>query len=409
MPTTEGWIEVDPGQADSVDVEILGPSGSDVTTYTTQNGSSAHDNPATITAVTEFHVVATGEYRVVCTFGGVTIHDQTVPVGSYGTGPAVVAPVIDDSELADVIGTVLGGGSLPAGGTTGQVLTKASNADGDADWETSASAPSGTSLQVTEILVTEQATSVAPLAVTGADDVAGTFTVAGDHAALFPAGSYFEVNGSTANDGFYRVISAAFGGGATTVTVETGTFADSTANGTITPSSYVATVDMAAGSLVHAIHAFNLGAGGWAADEATLRIMDNLTIAAQLDSPYYDGLDLKAWANPYNIGSDLHDDPGWALGTNSANSDNGSIYGSGILGTADFHFSPAGDNTTLPNLAAKFERSSTGPGVLYQVDDVVTVSVIAHSASEPIVPAGVLLVRVLYWPPATRVAAAFAG
>lgn len=29
------------------------------------------------------------------------------------------------------------GGSLPAGGTTGQVLTKASNADGDADWEAS--------------------------------------------------------------------------------------------------------------------------------------------------------------------------------------------------------------------------------------------------------------------------------
>ncbi len=27
------------------------------------------------------------------------------------------------------------GGALPAGGTTGQVLTKLSNADGDADWE----------------------------------------------------------------------------------------------------------------------------------------------------------------------------------------------------------------------------------------------------------------------------------
>lgn len=28
-----------------------------------------------------------------------------------------------------------GGGSLPTGGTTGQVLTKLSNADGDAAWE----------------------------------------------------------------------------------------------------------------------------------------------------------------------------------------------------------------------------------------------------------------------------------
>lgn len=33
----------------------------------------------------------------------------------------------------------LGGGGLPAGGTTGQVLTKASAADGDANWQT----PSG--------------------------------------------------------------------------------------------------------------------------------------------------------------------------------------------------------------------------------------------------------------------------
>jgi hypothetical protein len=32
-----------------------------------------------------------------------------------------------------------GGGGLPAGGTTGEVLTKASDADGDADWEASSS------------------------------------------------------------------------------------------------------------------------------------------------------------------------------------------------------------------------------------------------------------------------------
>ena len=35
-------------------------------------------------------------------------------------------------------GTAPGGGSLPAGGTAGQVLTKQSSTDGDADWEDAA-------------------------------------------------------------------------------------------------------------------------------------------------------------------------------------------------------------------------------------------------------------------------------
>jgi hypothetical protein len=37
---------------------------------------------------------------------------------------------------AGEVGALGGGGSLPVGGTTGQVLTKASAADGDADWQT---------------------------------------------------------------------------------------------------------------------------------------------------------------------------------------------------------------------------------------------------------------------------------
>lgn len=42
-------------------------------------------------------------------------------------------------DIADLTPTGGGGGSLPPGGTTGQVLTKQSATDGDADWET----PSG--------------------------------------------------------------------------------------------------------------------------------------------------------------------------------------------------------------------------------------------------------------------------
>ena len=37
---------------------------------------------------------------------------------------------------AGEVGALGGGGGLPVGGTTGQVLTKASAADGDANWQT---------------------------------------------------------------------------------------------------------------------------------------------------------------------------------------------------------------------------------------------------------------------------------
>lgn len=48
------------------------------------------------------------------------------------------AAAVDPSDFNTVVDAVvaLEAGSLPAGGTTGQVLTKASNAEGDADWET---------------------------------------------------------------------------------------------------------------------------------------------------------------------------------------------------------------------------------------------------------------------------------
>jgi hypothetical protein len=44
---------------------------------------------------------------------------------------------LDSNGETRLSGTLVApGGLLPVGGTTGQVLTKASNADGDADWET---------------------------------------------------------------------------------------------------------------------------------------------------------------------------------------------------------------------------------------------------------------------------------
>lgn len=63
----------------------------------------------------------------------------------------------------------------------------------------------------------------------------GTLTIAGDHTAEFyplagtvPA-AVFHVTGSTGNDGYYSVVSSSFGGGNTTITVET--LPDGTADG----------------------------------------------------------------------------------------------------------------------------------------------------------------------------------
>ncbi len=63
-------------------------------------------------------------------------------------------------------------------------------------------------------------------------DPANTFTIAGDHAALFPPGFLFTVAGSTLNDGIYTVVTAVFGS-ATVITVEEAV-ADATVDGTVT-------------------------------------------------------------------------------------------------------------------------------------------------------------------------------
>jgi len=56
--------------------------------------------------------------------------------------------------------------------------------------------------------------------VTGANAVADTFDVAGDHEALFTAGTIFRVDDSTGDDGFYTVASSSHAGGTTTITVD---------------------------------------------------------------------------------------------------------------------------------------------------------------------------------------------
>lgn len=77
--------------------------------------------------------------------------------------------------------------------------------------------------------------------ITAVSDGGSTFTIAGDHTADFPAGSQFEVNGSSGNDSNYTAaIDATFGAGHTTITtVDPPT--DPTADGHISAISAAAT------------------------------------------------------------------------------------------------------------------------------------------------------------------------
>lgn len=100
MVASAGFIRVIVPAGLSIDVTITTGTDASVTAYTTQNGSSAHASPATITVDTDFHLRSTGQFHVVCAFNGATVDDRIVSVSSYGAGPAVVAPVLDVDELA---------------------------------------------------------------------------------------------------------------------------------------------------------------------------------------------------------------------------------------------------------------------------------------------------------------------
>ena len=106
MPTTAGCITVVPPSGVTVSVTITTGAGGSPTTYTAQNGSSSHTFPKSVSSSTEFHVIATGPYRVVSTYNGVTVDTTDVFVSSYGAGPAVVSPLFDTTaDLASLTGS----------------------------------------------------------------------------------------------------------------------------------------------------------------------------------------------------------------------------------------------------------------------------------------------------------------
>lgn len=131
------------------------------------------------------------------------------------------------------------GGGVPDGGTTGQVLTKASNADQDVDWEPSGGSSPFTVVRVPIAFDTPNL-AVQAFPITVADPGTGTFTIAGDHTALFPPAATFTVSGSSLNDGTYTVTSATLNGGNTEILTVEG-FADNTADGNVVNAANGAT------------------------------------------------------------------------------------------------------------------------------------------------------------------------
>lgn len=149
-----------------------------------------------------------------------------------------------------------------------------------------------------------------------------------------------------------------------------------------TAGTYTATLDLLAGTFVWetyliplAVKTLNLV--GWAADTAALTMGDT-TYGASF---YYNAYDL--------VGSLIapYDPPTAFVNSNFAN---------------------LGDLGTPASAAIPFGTIDGGPGIYYPAADTLTMTVATTIAAPPVVPAGVLLVRVVLLMPSAATAAAFA-
>ncbi len=220
-----------------------------------------------------------------------------------------------------------------------------------------------------EFLITEEATAAnVSYAITAVDTMGQTFNIAGDHEDDFKGGG-FVVNGSTGNDGFYTLTGVSFADGETTLFVAE-TIADDTADGNIIRGLYTAEFPVADGYLIAAIEYFVEGV--WAADTANLCTGDSL-------SPYSydDNLDLKS--SPFDTVYDPENGGGFAL--NAFND-----YVSNVL----------------------FGINAPGAGVRYAGVDTIAVNILTAVADPPIVPTGVLRVKIMYFTPITATPAGLA-
>ncbi len=124
-------------------------------------------------------------------------------------------------RLVDLLGQ-LSDASVPAGGTSAQVLAKASNADYDTGWVDAGGGSQTVESVITDLNFDTPGLVTKTFDITALDQGAQKLTIAGDHRTLFPVAAALRVVGSTGNDGTYTVDTVTFTGGNTEiVTVET--------------------------------------------------------------------------------------------------------------------------------------------------------------------------------------------
>lgn len=150
-----------------------------------------------------------------------------------------------------------------------------------------------------------------------------------------------------------------------------------------TAGTYLATLPVVAGTVVADVQLVPLAAP-WAADDAILSMGDVVKGATS-----YFSLRL---GQSFPTLSSAYDNENVQFGVNYGNvADLGSNYDSGA--------------TWFDAGAGAF--ASGGFGIYYPADDALTMEVDTTIASPPVVPAGILLIRVLYIPPVTPTVPAF--
>src|SRR5437763_944471 len=106
MPNTIGRVKVDPGGL-SVVVDITGASGVKPALYTTENGSSLHTMPQTISSPTSYYFVQRGTYSLSALYNGQEIASPggtTAPFEVRSDTNIVLGVALDLAELPAALG-----------------------------------------------------------------------------------------------------------------------------------------------------------------------------------------------------------------------------------------------------------------------------------------------------------------
>lgn len=430
MPSTPCRVIITPDV--DVDVTIYTAGGNEAPAFTTENGSSQHSFPVTVTAGTSttFWLTTTGTFSISALSNSVEIAGDNGDRLSVGLDPGGSASIGVRADLPSEIAAVSTGtgasGHLQSvdvlfteeatAGAAGLAITAvvaspgvthaitavdqaakqftiagdhyaeynlnrlgfgatvavAGSTGNDGAFTPTAASFDGanTIITVAEAITSAVAdgTIVSPVA---------SFTVAGDHSSAFLVNDLCAIEGSTLNDGFYNVARVSVAGGNTTVLLGGNQLAtDATVDGSIRVSSYRATVALPAGSIVDSVRWFPLEAP-WAADSVFSTVFDTR-------NPYtLSGVDLQAASNVF----ERYDATAIAPNVNELTLVAADTYAANAYNAAGAEF----------HKGANLAGSWAGPGIYYREADTLSVTALVQITAPPVTPSGVTLIKVLYW------------